>query len=207
MRKLLVLTVLAGLIAASSFGHAAATRLDARTWNVDGDHTEVGFQVRHFFTPISGSFNDYEIDLVFDSENPANSHVEATIAVASVNTGNERRDNHLRSGDWFEADDYPHITFSSSSVKRINATNLVATGTLTIKGVAREVDVPIKVLGVQSIPAPMRDMLGGITEAASFQASLTIDRSDFGVGVGSWAETAIVGGDVQIELLVEANHQ
>ncbi len=206
MRKLLVLTALVGLIAAPSFGHAAAG-LDARTWNVDGAHTEVGFKVRHFFTPISGSFDDYEIDLVFDSENPANSHVEATIAVASVNTGNERRDNHLRSGDWFEADDYPYITFSSSAVKRIDAANLVATGTLTIKGVARQVDVPIEVLGVQSIPAPMRDMLGGITEAASFRASLTIDRSDFGVGVGSWAETAIVGGEVQIELLVEANHQ
>lgn len=108
---------------------------------------------------------------------------------------------------WFEAATYPYITFSSSSVTRLDATNLVATGTLTIKGVGRKVDLPIKQLGVQAIPASMRDMLGGITEAASFQASLTIDRSDFGVGVGSWAETAVVGGEVQIELLVEANHQ
>ncbi len=206
MRKLLVLTVLLSLIAAPAIGFAAAG-LDARTWDVDVAHTDVGFKVRHFFTPISGSFTDYEIDLAFDADEPANSHVEATIAVASVSTGNERRDNHLRSGDWFEADEYPYITFSSKSVRSVSGGSLVASGTLTIKGVARQVELPIKLLGVQPIPEPMRDMMGGITEAASFQASLTIDRNDFGVGVGSWAETAIVGGDVQIDLLVEANHR
>ncbi len=206
MRKLLVLTVLLSLIAAPAIGFDAAG-LDARTWDVDDAHTEIGFKVRHFFTPISGSFTDYEIDLAFDAENPANSHVEATIAVASVNTGNERRDNHLRSGDWFEADEHPYITFSSKSVERVDGANLVASGTLTIKGVARDVELPIKLLGVQPIPAPLRAMMGGITEAASFLASLTIDRGDFGVGVGSWAETVVVGGDVRIELLVEANHR
>ncbi|HJO05184.1 MAG TPA: YceI family protein [Acidobacteriota bacterium] len=205
MRKLLLLTALVSLMAAPSIGHAAAG-LDARTWDVDGAHTAVGFKVRHFFTPISGSFTDYEIELSFDSDNPGNSYVEAKIAVVSVSTGNERRDNHLRSGDWFEAEAHPYITFRSDWVKKVDATNLVAAGTLTIKGVARQVELPIKLLGVQPIPEPMRDMMGGITEAASFQASLTIDRTEFGVGVGSWAETAIVGGDVQIELLVEANH-
>ena len=78
-------------------------------------------------------------------------------------------------------------------------------GDLTIKGVTREVALPVTLLGVQQIPEEMQEMLGGVSEVASFQAATSVDRGDFGVGVGSWAATLVVGGQVDITIAVEAN--
>lgn len=177
------------------------------TWSLDPAHTAINFSVNHFFTPVRGSFEDYSIELDYDSTHPEGSSVEARIAVASVNTGNEKRDNHLRSADWFEADAHPYITFKSNSVRKVGDNKLIASGPLTIKGRSREVELPITLLGNQSISEPMQPMLGGAKEVASFQASTSIDRGDFGVGVGSWAATMVVGGEVNIEILLEAHNK
>ena len=179
----------------------------AGTWVADSPHTEINFSVRHFFTPVSGNFGDFEIDLNYDAENPENSSVKVRIDVASVNTGNEKRDNHLRSADWFEADKYPNMTFKSSSVRANGDNQLTARGTLTIKGESREIELPITLLGAQKIPEQMQEMLGGTKEVASFRATISIDRGDFGVGVGSWAATMVVGGEISIEILLEAHRR
>ncbi|HSG49907.1 MAG TPA: YceI family protein [Longimicrobiales bacterium] len=184
----------------------AATRAP-ETWNVDESHSAVTFEVKHFFTPVRGSFDDYQVDLVYDAENPANSAVEARVAIASINTGNADRDAHLRSGDFFEADVHPYMTFRSTSVREEAPGQLVATGPLTIKGVTREVELPITVLGIQALPPEMQQMLGGVTRVASFQTETTVDRRDFGVGVGNWAATLVVGGEVKIKIAVEANQR
>jgi polyisoprenoid-binding protein YceI len=194
-----------GAVTMAAGGGRQPAELAAAPWNVDAPHTEVGFSVRHFFTPVRGRFEDFEIDLDFDPQSPERSSVEVRIAVASVNTGNERRDNHLRSGDWFEAETYPYITFKSSSVTRTAADRLLARGELTIKDVTREVELPITLLGVKEIPEQMREMLGGVTQIASFQAGTELDRRDYGVGTGNWAMTAVVGADVEVEIVVEAN--
>ena len=104
------------------------------------------------------------------------------IDVASVNTGNERRDEHLRSGDFFEADAHPYITFESTRVWEASENRLIARGDLTIKGETREVDLPIEVLGVMDVPAEMQEMLGGGRRIASFATGLQIDRSDYASG-------------------------
>jgi len=174
-------------------------------WNVDVPHTGVEFSVNHFFTPVSGQFDSYEIDLTFDRENPANSSVSVRIDVNSVNTGNERRNNHLLSGDFFEADQHGIITFESESVRAVGSDQLLVRGPLTIKGVSHEVELPIRILGVKDIPAEMQEMLGGVEQVASFHTELEIDRSDYGVGVGSWAAALVVGHEVTIEIAVEAN--
>lgn len=174
-------------------------------WNVDETHTGIGFSVKHFFTPVKGQFDDYEIDLVFDRENPANSSVEVRIDVKSVNTGNERRDEHLLSADFFDAERYPHITFTSDEVRRVSATEIVVRGPLTIRDQTRTVELPISILGVKDIPDEMREMLGGVEHVASFEARLNIDRGDYGVGSGSWAAAAVVGHEVDIDVVVEAN--
>ena len=174
-------------------------------WNVDVPHTGVEFSVNHFFTPVSGKFDNYEIDLMFDRENPSNSSVAVRIDVNSINTGNERRNNHLLSVDFFEADAHGFITFESESVRAVGSDQLLVRGPLTIKGVTHEVELPIRILGVKDIPAEMQEMLGGVTEIASFQTELGIDRSDYGVGVGSWAAALVVGHEVSIEIAVEAN--
>lgn len=174
-------------------------------WNVDVPHTGIEFSVNHFFTPVSGKFDDYQIDLTFDRENPANSSVEVRIDVQSINTGNERRDNHLVSGDFFEAEKYPHITFRSEEVRAQGENELIARGPLTIKDKTHQVELPIRILGIKDIPAEMREMLGGVEQVASFHTELEIDRSDYGVGVGSWAAALVVGHEVGIEIAVEAN--
>lgn len=216
MKKLLALAGLLTLLVApaASYGFsgspegpvARTSLVSADAWSVDAPHTEVNFSVKHFFTPVSGSFDDFEVALDYDAENPENSSVTARIAVASVNTGNERRDNHLRTADFFAADDYPYITFESTSVREVDG-KLLARGPLTIRGETREVELPIRLLGVQPIPGEMREMLGGAKEIASFAAATTIDRGDYGVGTGSWAATMVVGGEVKIELLVEAHRK
>jgi polyisoprenoid-binding protein YceI len=209
MRKLLTATGLTAMaavsIGATSVGWEIAG--SPATWNVDGAHSEVNFSVRHFFTPVTGDFGDFEIDLSFDAQNPENSTVNVRIGVASVNTGNEKRDNHLRSGDWFEAEKYPYITFKSSSVKQVASDKLVARGELTIKGVTEEVELPIRLLGVKDIPEQMQEMLGGVTQVASFQTETELDRRDFGVGTGNWAMTAVVGANVDVQITVEANQK
>ncbi len=184
---------------------ASSYKPDANGWNVDGAHTSISFSVRHFFTPVKGTFGDYEIDLNFDAESPENTTFEVKIAVASVNTGVERRDNHLRSADWFETDKYPHMTFKSTSVKRTGANEFLAVGDLTIKETTKQVELPITILGIKDIPATMQEMMGGVKRVASFEGGGEIDRRDFDVGVGTWAETVIVSPDVKIDIVVEAN--
>lgn len=181
---------------------------EATAWNVDKPHTEINFSVKHFFTPVTGTFKDYDVELWFDQEAPENSSVKVTVQVASIDTKNERRDNHLRSADFFDAESHPQMTFESTSVRRISENEMVATGDLTIKGISREVELPITMLGLQEIPeGPMREMLGGVTEVASFQAVTQLDRREFEVGVANWAQTIIVGGDVEVSIFVEANRR
>jgi len=190
--------------AASASALAVSPINDVDAWTVDNSHTRVGFSVRHFFTPVDGQFGDFTVDLAWDRANPARSTVQARINVASVRTGNGKRDEHVRSADFFDAATHGAITFRSTSVRAIDATHAVATGDLTIKGVTKRIEMPSTLLGVQEIPAAMQEMLGGAQRVASFEAGLTIDRRDFKVGTGSWGETAVVGGDVTIKIQLEA---
>jgi polyisoprenoid-binding protein YceI len=183
--------------------YAVAT--EQATWSTDGAHTEINFSVNHFFTPVTGSFEDYEVTLAYNDAHPEESSVEARINVASVNTGNQKRDEHLRSADWFEAEKYPYMTFKSDAVRRVADNQFIASGPLTIKGKSQQVELPITLLGTQKIPPQMQPMLSGTTEVASFQTSTAIDRGDFGVGVGSWAADMVVGNEIGIEILLEAH--
>lgn len=192
---------------AATLGLTGATTNAPTAWEVDPPHTQVQFTVKHFFTPVTGTFDDFSIELAYDPETPERSSVKARIAAASVNTGNAKRDDHLRSGDFFDAQKNPYITFRSTSVRQAAEGKLLARGPLTLKGVTREIELPIEVLGVQQIPEMMRPMLGGVREVASFRASTHLDRRDFGVGVGDWAATLVVGKDVDIQLAVEANRK
>lgn len=176
-------------------------------WSVDPSHTRVGFSVRHFFTPIDGQFDTFTLTLDWDRSTPSRSRVEAHIDVASVNTNNAKRDAHLRSPDFFDAATHASIDFKSTSVRALDAERFVATGELRIKGVARTVDVPVRLLGVKEIPAEMQGMMGGVKRIASFEGTLVLDRRHFGVGTGSWGETAIVGADVEVRFQVEASEK
>ena len=201
MRSMSVLGVfLLGSVAAAQ---DAAPPARPPTWNVDRSHSQVGFVVRHFFTPVRGKFDSVDVALQLDPADPTTASVEVRIAVASVNTGRDRRDNDLRSPNFFDAPTYPAITFKSSAVRVTGPDEYVAVGTLTIKDVSKEVELPIRFLGRQEMPT--RD--GGTREVAGFEAGLIIDRREFGVGTGDWARTNVVGGDVKIEITIEAGRR
>jgi polyisoprenoid-binding protein YceI len=174
-------------------------------WTLDSSHSVVGFSVKHFFTPVRGQFDDYEAKVNFDPANPEASTVDVRISVASVNTNNEKRDNHLQTADFFDAETYPYITFRSTAVRQTGVAEYVVTGDLTIKDVTREVDLPVTLLGVTELNEEMSAAFGGIEQVASFQGGTTIERNDFGVGTGSWAATLVVGGEVEIDLALEVN--
>ncbi len=205
MTKQTFLATAALTVGALTLAATPAASPERAAWNVDVPHTEVGFSVKHFFTPVTGQFDEFEVELAFDRETPENSTVRVSIPVSSINTGNEKRDAHLMSGDFFEADTYPYITFVSESVRRVSENELMVRGPLKIKGQTRTVELPVTILGIMDVPGEMQGMLGGVTEIASFQTSLTLDRGDFGVGTGSWAATMVVGGDVTIDIAMEAN--
>lgn len=177
--------------------------LDA--WHVDAAHTEVSFQARHFFTKVRGQFREFEIDFDYDEANPARSSVDVVIQVASVNTGNERRDDHLRTADWFEVERFPVIRFRSERVEVVSADEYRVHGVLTIRDVSRRYVLPVQRTGIEDVPPQMRDMMNGAKKIAGFEGELTVDRTDFGVGSGDWAMTTVVGAPIEIQIAMEAH--
>ena len=190
---------------ATSSAATVSPPAEATRWNVDADHTSIGFSVRHFFTPVSGVFDEFEAALEFDPAHPDSASFRAKIVVASINTNNAVRDGHLQSADFFDAQSFPFITFASTSVRPVGDGRYVATGDLTIRDVKRSIDVELKLLGVRELDSEMSAMFGGVQHVASFAAETSIKRNDHGVGSGSWAETAVLGDDVQISITLEAN--
>lgn len=171
------------------------------TWDVDRTHSQVGFAIRHFFTPVEGSFDDYDIKLVFDPKRPESASVRVSIDPASIETGNDRRDADLRSENFFDVERYPGLTFESKAVRRLSETEFVVEGDLTIRDVTRPVELAVKVLGLREFDPP--DARHG-RALAGFEAEVEIDRRDFGVGAGRWAETVVLAPEVEISILLEA---
>lgn len=169
----------------------------ATAWNIDRAHSAVNFTISHFFTPVDGVFDDYEATVHFDPENLEGSLIDVTIPVESINTRNERRDNHLKSEDFFNSSEWPNIRFVSNSIEHTGDNNYVARGELTIRDVTHSFDLPFELLGVMD--HPMREN----TKVAGIVAETELMRTDYGVGVGDWAATAVVGDRVDIRLNLE----
>lgn len=173
----------------------------SQSWIVDKPHSSLNFSVRHFFTPVNGRFNDFQADILFDTEDLDNSRLDVTIPVESINTQNEKRDNHLKSEDFFNAAEWPDIRFESHTIEQTGENQYVAHGSLTIRNETRSFELPFELLGIMD--HPMKEN----TKVAGFTASTTLNRTDFGVGVGDWAATMVVGDEVDIQLNVELNSQ
>lgn len=180
---------------------AAFTTIDreATSWQVDKAHSTIKFTINHFFTPVTGTFDDVDATINFDPENLAESRIDVSIPIESVNTRNERRDNHLKSEDFFNASEWPNMEFVSNSIEQTGENQFVARGELTIRDVTREFDLPFELLGVMDHPMQENTRVAGIV------ANAELMRNDFGVGVGDWAATAVVGNKVDIELQLELN--
>ncbi|MDF1563083.1 MAG: YceI family protein [Deltaproteobacteria bacterium] len=171
----------------------------ASTWQVDAAHATVGFEVSHLMiSKVRGSFDEVQATLELDEKNLANSKVKATIAASSIDTGNEKRDGHLKSGDFFDVAAHPALTFESTKVKKAGKNKLKVTGNLTIKGVSKPVTLDVTYTDAVKSPfAPIR--------IRGFTATTTIDRTDWGLTWNKALETGgvLVGEEIAITLSLE----
>lgn len=187
---------------AVAFALGAATA-GATTYAVNREHTSVNFRVKHLFTYVEGRFRTFEGTIVFDPDAPEKTVVTGSIDAASIDTNVEKRDNHLRSADFFDVERYPKITFRSTKVTDIDRTAQTAKihGTLTIKDVTKPVVLDAKFLGAATDPWG--------NKKAGFSATTTINRKDFGLNWNEVLETGgvLVGEEVEIRLEVEGDVQ
>jgi polyisoprenoid-binding protein YceI len=177
----------------------STTGLSAGTWTIDPVHSSIGFSVRHLMvSKVRGTFAKFGGAVtVADDGTPS---VTAEIAVDSVSTNNEQRDAHIKSADFFDVDKDPTATFTSTRV-RDNGDRYVLDGDLTLKGVTRPVSLDVEFYGVN--PGM------GHGEVAGFEASVVLNRKDFGIDIDMPLETggAVVGDKVTVTIEIEALKQ
>jgi len=177
---------------------AMAVTVNAQKWEFDKAHSTIGFSVRHMvISKTTGRFEDYSGNVFFDGKNFVKGKVEITIQMASINTENQKRDDHLRSADFFNAEKFPIMTFISKKVISEGDDNFKIIGDLTIKDVTKEVVLDVEFHGVVTDP-------WGNTKAG-FTAHTTINRQDFHVAWDNKLKdgSLIVGNDVGISLEIE----
>jgi polyisoprenoid-binding protein YceI len=175
-----------------------STQTPARSFVIDKTHSELAFQVRHLVTKVRGRFTDFAGTIERDAAHAENSSVTLTINAASIDTGAPDRDAHLRSDDFFSVEKTPTITFTSTRITKKSDEVFDVAGTLTIRGVARDVTLPVTFLGAA------KDPWGN--ERTGFETEITINRKDFGLMWNAALETGgfLVGDEVKITASVQA---
>ena len=171
--------------------------LTAGTWSIDPSHTVVGFSVRHLMvSKVRGTFTEFEGSLEV-GEDVLDSSVSATVSMASIDTRDRQRDEHLRSIDFFEVEKYPTMTYRSTGIRQ-DGEDFVVDGELTLKGITRPVALALEFNGVSPDP------WGGTR--AGFSASTEINRRDFGIDITMPLDGGgvVVGDKVTIHLEIEA---
>lgn len=169
------------------------------TWNFDPAHSSVDFRIRHaVISWVRGTFTQWSGDLQFDPENPTAVEVSLDVALASVNTGVEDRDAHLRSADFFDIEQYPTMSFKSHSATAAGGNAYKLNGELTLHGITKAVTFDVTFGGTVVDP-------WGATRAG-FEATTVLDRRDFGLVWNSLLEAGgvLVGDTVEITLELEA---
>lgn len=178
------------------------TVADIKQYAVDASHSRIGFSVRHMgFTRVRGQFGEFEADLAVDPSDLSTLEANARIKTASITTGEPKRDDHLRSADFFNAEKNPVIEFRSSGVTEVNGNRFKLQGDLTMNGITKAVELDAEFSGEGVDP------WGGTRVA--FEASKTINRKDFGLNWNTILETGgvLVSEDVKIELQIQAVEQ
>ena len=169
----------------------------ADTYTIDLDHSAVTFKIRHLFSKVAGTFNQFEGTIEYEPGKPETWKTQAVIQAASIDTRVEKRDNHLRSKAFFEVEKYPTLTFTSTQVTDMTDKGAKLHGTLTMHGVQKPVVLDLQIHGVG------KDPWGNVR--AGFTATTTIDRKDFGVAWNQAAEGGglLLGDEVEITLEME----
>jgi polyisoprenoid-binding protein YceI len=195
MRKTLIVAAMALTAFATN---AQETKKGATNWELDKSHSGVKFTVEHLvISEVEGSFKIFNGTLASPSPDFTNSKIDFAVDVNSINTDDEKRDAHLKSDDFFNAEKFPAMKFTSTSFKKIKGNAYVLEGNLTIRDVTKKVRFAVMYGGT------IKDPWGNTK--AGFKASTTINRKDYGLKWGALTETgsAVVGEEVKMLINVE----
>jgi polyisoprenoid-binding protein YceI len=171
----------------------------AQPWTIDKAHSDIFFTVRHMvITKVRGRFLEWDGTLALDEQDWPKSHVEVSIEAASISTNDEKRDGHLRSADFLDAEKFPKLTFKSTKVEKASGDKLKVTGDLTIRDVTKSVTLDVAVLG------KAKDPWGN--NKIAFNGKVAIQREEFGAKWNQALEAGglLVGKEVDIDLELQA---
>ena len=189
MKKLSLLFV---LVATTLFGFKG---IQSTTWLVDKAHSKLGFEITHLMvSDVEGSFKNFDAKITASKEDFTDAVVELSADVASVNTDNEKRDQHLTSEDFFDAAKFPKLTFKSTSVKKVSGNKYKVAGNLTFHGVTKPVTLDAVLRGVITNPQSKKTIAG-------FKVSGTIKRS--GLNFGAKYPNAMLSDEVVLNANTE----
>ena len=178
----------------------AASPVAADTFVIDPAHSDASFQVRHVVTKVRGRFTDFAGTIVGDPAKPEAATVEFTVKTASIDTAQPKRDGHLRSADFFDAEKFPEITFKSTKIKTTGKDKYDVSGNLTMHGVTKPITLSVTNLGSGGT---------GKDEKFGFEATTTLNRKDFGIVWNRALDTGgfMLGDDVIVEINIEAGRK
>ena len=168
------------------------------TFAIDKSHSEVGFQVRHLVTRVRGRFSEFDGTIEYDEADATRSSVNVSIDAASIDTREASRDAHLRSADFFAADEHKALTFASTGIRRTGEDTFDVEGNLSIRGVTKPVTLRATFLGAA------KDPWGN--QRLGFEAEVALNRKDFGLTWNAALETGgfLVGDEVKVMLSIQA---
>ena len=178
---------------------SSTTATDSLTWIVDTAHSNVGFMARHMMlTKIRGNFTRLKAEVQLPGGGSIPLSIAAEIDAASVDTRHDQRDGHLRSADFLDVENYPRLTFKSTSISKVSDTTFDVTGDLTIRSTTKSVTFPVEIEGQAADPQGNRRV--------GYSARLRIDRRDFGLTFNQALEAGgvLIGNEVDIELDIQA---
>ncbi len=186
------------LASALSLGLFASARAAVESFTIDPVHSGASFTLRHMVSKFTGSFTKVTGTITVDRENLEKSSVTASIDVGSINTANEKRDNHVKSPDFFDFAKFSTMSFTSTSWKKTGDDTYDVTGNLTIKDITKPVTLQVTVLGFSPGMKPGSTVSG-------WEAKTTLKKSEFGLA-GPAMLAKVLGDDVAVTISVEANH-
>lgn len=191
MQRYTILTLVAMLI-------MMPAAVFSQGFSVDKSHSSIGFKVTHMMvSKVAGSFDEFEVDIAFDEDNPLNTVINTTIQTNSIDTDHEKRDGHLRSGDFFGSEEFPVMKFTSKNITKTGVNRFAVEGDLTIRDQTREV-----LLDVTQSPI-VKDPWGN--DRIGFEAIASINRYDYGLKWNKVTEAGglLVGDEVEIMIHLE----
>ena len=193
--------MLATLVLTSALLAPVEPKTEPVKWEIDPNHSEISFRIRHFVSRVPGTFTQWNGMIFADPAKLSDGSVEVTIQTASISTKNDRRDADLRSANFFAADSFPTITFKSNKVE-VKGSNITLSGDLTMRGVTKPVVLAGEYSGLAGTPEPRKQRIG-------FSVSTKVNRIDYGVKWNRVVEGGgvMLGDEVDITINIEAVRQ